>query len=174
MNEKGNVPQLPGQVETRRASATDAAAIAGVLYNSFIEFKPLYTDGGFAATALGPEQILERISEGPVWIALHAGIAVGTVAAMVKGHSVYIRGMAVSPAARGSGTGTALIREVEGWTARQEVSHLFLSTTPFLHTAIQLYEKLGFRRKNEEVHDLFGTPLFTMEKNITPPVRQVD
>jgi GNAT superfamily N-acetyltransferase len=166
------VTRISGQVEVRRATA-DAAAIAGVLYESFIEFKALYTDGGFAATALGPEPVLERISEGPVWIALCAGMVVGTVAAVVKGHSVYIRGMAVLPVRRGSGAGTALIREVETWAARERIDHLFLSTTPFLRSAIRLYEALGFRRKDQEVHDLFGTPLFTMEKNIAKdsPVR---
>lgn len=165
---------MSGRVEIRRATAEDAAAVAGVLYESFIEFKALYTDGGFAATALGPEQVLARISEGPVWVASRAGVVVGTVGVVVKGHSVYIRGMAVLPAARGSGAGTALMREAEAWAAREKMDRLFLSTTPFLHSAIRLYEKLGFRRKDQEVHDLFGTPLFTMEKNVAEPVRRAE
>jgi hypothetical protein len=39
-----------------------------------------------------------------------------------------------------------------------------LSTTPFLNSAIRLYENFGFRRNEAEPHDLFGTPMFTMEK----------
>jgi hypothetical protein len=31
-----------------------------LLHESFLELKALYTDGGFSATALGAEQILER------------------------------------------------------------------------------------------------------------------
>jgi ribosomal protein S18 acetylase RimI-like enzyme len=41
---------------------------------------------------------------------------------------------------------------------------MFLSTTPFLIGAISLYERAGFRRTGEGPHDLFGTPLFSMEK----------
>jgi len=39
-----------------------------------------------------------------------------------------------------------------------------LSTTPFLHPAIALYERCGFARTGEGPVDLAGTPLFTMTK----------
>ncbi len=152
------------QLEVRLAGPGDAAVIAAVLHQSFLEFRPLYTDGGFAATALGEEQILVRMREGPAWVALREGVVVGTVAAVVKGQSVYVRGMAVLPAARGCGAGTALLLSVEAWASRQGCGRLFLSTTPFLNSAIRLYEHAGFRRADDGLHDLFGTPLFTMEK----------
>jgi len=53
---------------------------------------------------------------------------------------------------------------VQGFAVAQECKRLFLSTTPFLSRAIALYERLGFIRTAEGPHDLFGTPLFTMEK----------
>jgi hypothetical protein len=53
-------------VEVRLAGPEDAAVIAAVLHASFVEFKALYTDGGFAATTLGAEQVLARMREGPV------------------------------------------------------------------------------------------------------------
>jgi GNAT superfamily N-acetyltransferase len=152
--------------EIRLAETGDAAAISRVLFEAFVEFKPLYTDGGFAATALGAEQILIRMQEGPVWVAVRDGVALGTVAAMVKGESVYIRGMAVLPAARGLGAGAALLREVESWAIHEGYQRLFLSTTPFLDSAIRLYERFGFRRVVEEPQDLLGTPLFRMEKMV--------
>lgn len=151
-------------IEIRRAEAGDAAAIGAVLQESFVEFKSLYTDGGFAATALGAEQILIRMREGPVWVALRDGVVLGTVAAVAKGESVYIRGMAVLPAARGLGAGSALLREVVSWAFCGGYKRLFLSTTPFLDSAIRLYERFGFRRMAEETQDLSGTPLFGMEK----------
>jgi len=141
------------QLEVRRAGPDDAPVIAAVLHESFVEFKALYTEGGFAATTPGAEQVLVRIREGPVWVALRQGVVMGTVAAVVKDESVYIRGMAVLPAARGSGAG-------------ERYTRLFLSTTPFLSSAIRLYERFGFRRTDDGLHDLFGTPLLTMEKNL--------
>ena len=56
---------------------------------------------------LGTDQVLARMQEGPVWVALREGAVLGTVAAVVKGESVYIRGMAVLPSARGSGAGAS-------------------------------------------------------------------
>lgn len=112
-------------VEIRRANPEDAAAIALVLYESFAEYKDLYTDGGFAATALDPERVLNRMLEGPMWTAWREGAVVGTVAAVGKDRSVYIRGMAVLPAARGLGVGTALLREVEGWALRENSAVYF-------------------------------------------------
>ncbi len=157
------------QLTIRRATPDDAPAIADVLHQAFLEFRPLYTDGGFAATALPAEQILARMGEGPVWVALCGGVLLGTVAAAVKEKSVYIRGMAVSPSARGSGTATALLQHVEDWAASQGCGRLFLSTTPFLNSAIRLYERWGFQRINDGPHELFGTPLFFMEKILSQP-----
>jgi ribosomal protein S18 acetylase RimI-like enzyme len=153
-------------IEIRRATAEDAPVIAAVLYESFVEYRDLYTDDGFAATILKPEQIVKRVEEGPVWIAWREGAAVGTVATVAKERSAYIRGMAVLPSARGLGVGSALLREVEGWALRENFEVLFLSTTPFLHSAIGLYEKFGYRRREQAAQDLFGTPLFVMEKPI--------
>jgi len=155
------------QIEIRRATAEDAQAIAGVLYLAFVEFRPLYTEGGFAATVLDAEQVLSRMKEGPIWLLLRGETPVGTVAAVIKEESVYVRGMAVISSARGSGAGSKLLREVENWSAEQGYARLFLSTTPFLHAAIRLYEKSGFRRTGDGLHDLAGTPLFTMEKIVS-------
>ena len=155
------------QIVIRRAGPEDAQAIAEVLRQSFLEFKPLYTDGAFAATTPDAEQVLDRMREGPVWVALREGVPLGTVAATVKGESVYIRGMGVLPTARGSGAGAALLKQIEEWAARKGYNRLFLSTTPFLASAIQLYERLGFQRTDDGFHDLFGTPLFTMEKSLS-------
>ena len=131
-----------------------------------MEFKPLYTDGGFSATTPNAAQILVRMHEGPAWLAMCSDITLGTVAALVKAESAYIRGMAVLPSARASGVGTALLRHVENWAASQRCSRVFLSTTPFLTAAIRLYEKFGFQRTAEGPHELAGTSLFTMEKKL--------
>jgi GNAT superfamily N-acetyltransferase len=146
--------------------------VANVLYESFVEFKPLYTPGGFAATALTADEVVTRMNEGPVWLALRKNgsginVAVGTVAAVRQEESVYVRGMAVVPAARGLRAGSLLLETAEQWATAHGVTRLFLSTTPFLYAAIRLYEGRGFRRLPAPL-DLFGTPLFAMEKMLLP------
>jgi ribosomal protein S18 acetylase RimI-like enzyme len=59
-----------------------------------------------------------------------------------------------------------LLDAVERYASAVSCHRLFLSTTPFLLEAIRLYERYGFRRTSEHTPDLFGTPLFTMEKII--------
>jgi putative acetyltransferase len=160
-------PDRPN-VQVRSASPEDAPAIASVLVAAFAEFEPAYTAQALAATTPTSEQISLRWNEGPVWVAVHDGAIVGTVAAVPKGERLYVRSMAVLPSARGQGIGGLLLRQVESFAAEGGYKTLFLSTTPFLTSAIGLYEHFGFKRTDEGPHDLFGTPLFTMVKNLEP------
>jgi putative acetyltransferase len=156
--------QAPQKILIRRAAAEDTGAIAAVLRDSFIEYEALYTEGGFNATVLDPERIRRRMEEGPVWVAQRDSAVAGTAAAVATAEGFYMRGMAVLPAARGLGIAGGLLKEVENAALAGGYRRLFLSTTPFLSSAIRLYEQSGFRRTEDGVHDLFGTPLFTMEK----------
>ena len=167
--ERGDILNLRVQssetnFETRMAGIGDAAAISSVLYESFLGYKSRYTSGGFAATTPTAEQVLARMSEGPIWVVLLNGAIVGTVSVVLKQKSLYIRGMAVLSTARGNGLGELLLSQIESYANEKGCTRLFLSTTPFLDGAIRLYERCGFRRIDEGPHDLFGTPLFTMEK----------
>lgn len=151
-------------VSIRVARADDAAAIAMLLSESFVEYKSLYTPEGYAATVISSERIVDRIREGPVWVATSGKLIVGTVSVVAKPGSLYVRGMAVLPAARGQRIGELLLTQVEQFAMSQGFRRLFLSTTPFLDRAIRLYGHFGFRRTAEGPDDLCGTPLFTMEK----------
>jgi GNAT superfamily N-acetyltransferase len=153
-------------VKVRRAVPEDAPAIASLLYASFVEFRPLYTREGFAATAITAEDVLVRLSEGPVWVSVWEDSLCGTVAAVARGTAIYVRGMAVLPSVRGKGVGDALLKEVEAFAVGHGYGTLLLTTTLFLDSAIRLYERLGFSRTAGGETDLFGTPLFTMEKSL--------
>ncbi len=158
----------PGsEIVIRRAGTGDAEAVASVLQASFAAYRPRYTAEGFRATALSAAQVLERMREGPVWVALRGEAAVGTASAVVTGQGCYVRGMAVLPDARGLGLGRALLERIELFAREEGLPALYLSTTPFLERAIALYEKYGFRRRDGGPTDLFGTPLFTMVKSLT-------
>jgi GNAT superfamily N-acetyltransferase len=134
------------------------------LFDSFAEYESLYTPDGFAATAITAGQIAIRLAEGAVWVAMRDETMEGTVSVVAQGESLYVRGMAVRPSARGMRIGAALLSQVEQFALAGSCKRLVLSTTPFLDRAIRLYEKFGFRRTTEGSNDLFGTPLFTMEK----------
>ncbi|MEK6335286.1 MAG: GNAT family N-acetyltransferase [Acidobacteriota bacterium] len=155
---------LSESLEIRRAEIGDAAAISSLLVNSFEEYQSLYTAEGYAATAITRAQVANRLREGPVWVTISNGNVVGTVSVVIMKDSLYIRGMAVRPTARGQRIGELLITEVEKFSRLKNLRRLFLSTTPFLHRAIRLYERLGFQRIDEGPDNLHGTPLFTMEK----------
>lgn len=162
----GSQSAEPGDVYIRLATTDDAVAVSSVLHEAFKDYRPLYTEGGFQATALSPEQVQARIAEGPVWVVMRHNRILGTAAATVKGSDLYIRGMAVLPTARGRRIGESLLRKIETVAIGKGYRRLFLSTTPFLDRAIRLYEKFGFKRTDEGPHDLFGTPLFTMQKTL--------
>lgn len=151
-------------IHVREASPADAEAIASLLRAAFLEFEPLYTPGGFKATTPTAEEIEPRFAEGSIWVADLDGVIAGTVSVVLKNEGLYIRSMAVYPEAQGRGVAARLLETVEQAARAFSCSRLFLSTTPFLASAIHLYERAGFRRTEEGPHDLFGTPLMTMEK----------
>src|SRR2546423_4725524 len=87
-------------MQLRLAESEDASIVATVLLKSFVDYKALYTDKGFAATTPSGQEVLERLKEGPIWLVVDEGEIVGTASAVLKGDSLYIRGMAGSPAGR--------------------------------------------------------------------------
>ena len=53
------------ECEIRRASEDDAEAIATVLYESFADYRPLYTSAGFAATTPAGPEVRKRSRKAP-------------------------------------------------------------------------------------------------------------
>jgi ribosomal protein S18 acetylase RimI-like enzyme len=153
-------------VQIHPATELDMEAVATVLRDAFLEFKPSYTQAAYAETTPDADTLRRRLHEGPIWVARLRGKIVGTISAVEKPNGIYVRSTAVLPSARGNRIARTLLEEVESFAISCRAEQLFLSTTPFLHAAIRLYEDLGFRRTSEPPHDLFNTPLFTMEKKV--------
>ena len=159
------------KMHIRKARPEDADEIASVMHQSFLEYKSFYTREAFEATTPGSDKVLERMNEGPMWVAVQRDRVVGTASAVAKGTGLYVRGMAVHPEARGQKIGWLLLEHMESFANENGVHRMFLSTTPFLARAIRLYERVGFRRTDEGPHDLLGTQLYTMAKDLkaAPP-----
>jgi GNAT superfamily N-acetyltransferase len=153
-------------IQVRMALPDDCAQLVSVLAESFVEYESFYTPGAYSATIPTQDKVQSRLNEGPTWVALRNEAVVGTVSAVPKGDALYVRGMAVLPAARGLGIGEILLIHVESYASAHGYKRLTLSTTPFFSHAIHLYENFGFRRSNEGPQDLFGTPLFMMSKTL--------
>ncbi len=154
------------RVSIRLGTVAELPEVASLMHASFAEYRSLYTEEAFLATTPNPAQLAIRMEEGPLWVAEQGNSIVGTVAAVLRGNDLYIRGMAVLPTARGLGLGELLLKQVEEFARVEHCKRLALSTTPFLHRAIRLYERAGFNRTDEEPHELFGTTLFTMAKTL--------
>ena len=154
------------QLDIRKANPGDTPDIASVLAEAFGEYESLYTAKAYSATTPNSDAIRSRFAEGETWIAEVEGKIVGTVSALSKNESLYIRSMAILPAARGNRIGERLLAAVEEFALANGYRRLSLSTTPFLHRAIRLYERLGFERSDEPPRELYGTPLMTMSKNL--------
>ncbi len=152
------------KIEIREAGDSDAAIISGLLNDAFREYEQIYTPTAFAATAASVDEVLRRLVEGPAWVAEISGTIAGTASAVIKEDSLYVRGMAVLPEFRGQHVGELLLNTLEAYAVENKCRRMILSTTPFLHRAIRLYERFGFHAIGEGPADLFGTPLFTMEK----------
>jgi N-acetylglutamate synthase-like GNAT family acetyltransferase len=147
----------------RRATISDAEAISSLLRRAFQEFVPLYTPEAFVATVQPASDILTRMEEGPLWVAESDRLIIGTVSAVRSEEFVVVRGMAVASEARGQKIGRALLGLTEEYAREQSVDRIALYTTPFLLSAIRLYQSYGFRFSGEKASP-HGTELFRMIK----------
>src|SRR5215213_4288979 len=107
---------MNSEAQIRIASPADAEQIARILSEAFAPFENIYTPEAFAATVISPEKIRERFEdEGAIWVALKNEEAVGTVSVVPDGKRLYIRSMAVSPAAQGLRIGRRLLEAIENF-----------------------------------------------------------
>lgn len=156
-------------VHIRLAMIGDEAEISRVLFESFSTYRDEYTPEAFEVVTPSANVILERFSEGPMWVAVVDDKIVGTVSVLPQPEWLYIRSMAVAPEARGLGIAHKLIEAIERYAATESFDRLFLYTTYFSTGAIDLYEKHGFRRgRNTTADEWYGTPGLAMDKWLIP------
>jgi GNAT superfamily N-acetyltransferase len=127
-----------------------------------------YTPDAYAATTPDAAEVARRIrDEGPTWLLTIDDAAQGTISAVARASSLYVRSMAILPGARGRGGGFELLRVAEAFARLHGLPCLELCTTPFLAAAIRLYRDYGFARDPTEAPSLFGTALIRMFKPLS-------
>ena len=81
------------------------------------------------------------------FVARRAAETLGTAALADQGDYAEVKSMFVAPAARGTGTGAALLTRLEQEARAREFRLLRLETGPDLAAALHLYETHGFQRR---------------------------
>ncbi len=66
------------------------------------------------------------MNEGPVWVAERENTIIGIASVVRKGNSLYVRGMAVHPKARGARIGQLLLARIEEYAVGKGFQRLFL------------------------------------------------
>jgi ribosomal protein S18 acetylase RimI-like enzyme len=144
----------------RDAHADERAAIQELTLSAYAEFATIMEPTAWAAlrqavlAGLAAEGAVERI------IAEQDGALLGSVllyspTANAYGNAVAragwpeLRLLAVAPAARGQGVGTALVQECMRRAQRAGARALGLHTSESLQAAIHMYERMGFVRAPE-------------------------
>jgi len=154
--------------EIRMARYGEEKTICSVLYESFVEYKSLYTEMAFKATIFALGKVRERIDDEMIWVGLHNNVISATLSLQPHNDAMYIRSVAVIPAARRKGLAKGLMTHAEREAVKKNFLLLELTTTPFLVEAVNLYKAFGFEACGYE--DLYGTRLITMKKKLKLPV----
>jgi hypothetical protein len=93
-------------MKIRLAASSDASAVANLIFQSFLEYRSSYTDEAFAATCPSSIEVENRMSEGPIWMAIEEETVVGTVSGVPVGNALLVRSLAVLPRERTGNRGT--------------------------------------------------------------------
>jgi len=160
-------PTMRGTAETiiRDAGRADAAAIAFCLHEAFAPYQSAYTPLAFADTVPTVEQVLVRLERMTVLVATADGKIVGTISATANGEQGHLRGMAVLPEWRGTGTAAQLLAAIETWLRARGSREVTLDTTEPLKSAISFYERHGYSHSGR-VSDFFGMRLVEYSKRL--------
>jgi ribosomal protein S18 acetylase RimI-like enzyme len=139
---------MPGDPETRRASAADAAAVAHLLHDFNSEYDEptpgVEALAGHARDLLdGGEVVALLAGPGPDGFALlrfHRSIYDGRPDA-------YLQELYVAPASRGRGLGRALLEAAMAAARVEGARHLDLTTSEGDVEALSLYASAGFTNR---------------------------
>ena len=103
-----------------------------------------------------------------IWVALHDGELIGSVALRRSGDDAfYLKRMYLLPSSRGMGLGAALLTTALDHARRSGARAVHLDTTTDMHAAQRLYERAGFRRTGTRTeqgeHDSRCEVLYTLD-----------
>ena len=156
---------MASTVDVRLAVPADAEAISNILAEAFGAYRENYTPEAFEVVTPPSTEIAKRFGEGPQWVAEVNDEIVGTVSVTTEPEGLYIRSMAVSPSAQGSGVGHKLMDAVNKFADESDHERIFLYTTYFVPGAKQFYESHGYKWvRDTTAEEWYGTPGLEMDR----------
>lgn len=106
---------------------------------------------------------------GQIFFAVDGEDAVGTVAAVQTAPDVFeLAKMGVSPSHQGHGIGERLVRAAIDYARASGATMMFLDTNSALHSAIRLYERLGFVHATRPTPSVYERSDVYMELRLNP------
>jgi N-acetylglutamate synthase-like GNAT family acetyltransferase len=149
------------ELEITRATVEQAPEVLRVQRLAFAEEMKKYQAADIPPLRETVQQVEESISAGAVLVATVDGRVVGAVRLNRKGQSCLVGRLVVLPELWGQGTGTALLRAVEGCCSGAERLELFTGSNS--RRSMELYERAGYREVRREPVE-GGFELVYMEK----------
>ena len=126
------------------------------------------------AHLLGPELTHQRqasmrtvaqwIQQDPYFVVCHDKKVIAVTGAEPRYGTVHMVHMAVDPAYRKSGVGSALVKKVEDFAKEINACKIWFDTHPELHDAIRLYEHLGYKKCGYFKKHYWGIDIVLYEK----------
>lgn len=98
-----------------------------------------------------------------LWCAEHNGRIVGCIGIMDRGERAQLRWFLLDPFYRGMGLGKKLLEAALSFAKESGFQRVYLETTNDLQTAIQMYEKAGFRKCAEKPNHSWREDLTELE-----------
>ena len=140
----------------RNFGPADATAVNAVALSAFAEYHRAYSDWGDFARTVGDMALLAET--GKLIVATVGRDVVGAVAYVGPGRPKreffdpewpILRMLVTEPACRGRGIGRALTQACIELARRDGAPLIALHTSPIMHVALTLYERMGFVRERE-------------------------
>ena len=129
----------------------------GILYRA--EYNYGLSFEGYVAAGLHEFVMNYDPARSRVWVCEYDNKMVAFLALMDRGEAAQLRYFLVTPAFRGLGLGRKLLDQYMAFLRQCQYRSTYLWTTEEQVTAIQLYQRYGFRLSEEKASTAFGKPL---------------
>lgn len=137
-------------MEIKIADVSDAPLIHDLMINAFLEYKDVVPPS--SALEENVQSISDSLKEGEQsLIGFVDNVPVGMVRFQLKEEGLYFYRLSVIPEKQGQGIAKKLLKFLEEYAHKKEVSTLFCKVRMMVSRNINLYRSIGYKIYNEEV-----------------------